>query len=177
MNARIPCPCRVLSPARPALRFRGGATTTTAQPVVSARGVVTKPKTSLVAAGIGDMPSMLGIDVGLLACLGGWFVGNYYYTLNNKLALNAAASGAPGGFPLTIGFMQFVIGSIYALFLWAAPDSREFPSVTMSDLTKILPVAACAAGQSHSPSPVPKPRRSRAHPTFTTGHDTSHATR
>ena len=114
--------------------------------MVSTRGVVTKPKKDLVAAGIGDMPSLFGVDIGLLACLGGWFLGNYYYTLNNKLALNAAAGGAPGGFPMTIGFMQFVIGSIYALFLWAAPDSRAFPTVTMSDVTKILPVAACAAG-------------------------------
>jgi solute carrier family 35 protein E1 len=34
---------------------------------------------------------------------------------------------------------------VYALYLWAAPDARAFPSTTSSDLLKILPVAFCAA--------------------------------
>eukprot|EP00964_Phaeocystis_antarctica_P010637 scaffold5851_cov51-Phaeocystis_antarctica.AAC.2 len=38
------------------------------------------------------------------------YVGNYYYTLNNKLALKAA--GGATGFPVTIGFMQLLIGSV-----------------------------------------------------------------
>jgi len=122
--------------ARPALRFRGGATS--AQPVVSVRGVVNTPKSDHVAAGLGS------VDFGLLAALAGWYVGNYYYTLNNKLALNAA--GGATGFPMTIGFSQMLVGSIYALFLWLAPDARTLPNVSLEDLTKILPVAACAAG-------------------------------
>lgn len=123
--------------ARPALRFRGGATS--AQPVVSARSVVSTPKSDHVAAG-----ALGGFDFGLLACFAGWYLGNYYYTLNNKLALKAA--GGASGFPMTIGFMQMCIGSVYALFLWLAPDARTLPNVTSRDLFKILPVAACAAG-------------------------------
>jgi solute carrier family 35 protein E1 len=84
------------------------------------------------------------IDFGLLAAFAGWYLGNYYYTLNNKLALKAA--GGASGFPVTIGFLQYVIGSAYALYLWAAPDCRPLPETTMDDLKKILPVAACAAG-------------------------------
>jgi solute carrier family 35 protein E1 len=88
---------------------------------------------------------MLGsIDWALLAYFAGWYLGNYYYTLNNKLALKAA--GGADGFPMTIGFCQLLLGSLYGIFLWLAPDCRAFPAVTPSDLLKILPVAACAAG-------------------------------
>jgi len=85
-----------------------------------------------------------GIDFALLFYLGGWYLGNYYFTLNNKLALNAA--GGATGFPVTVGFLQMFIGSIYALFLWAAPDARATPKVSVADLVNISPVAACAAG-------------------------------
>jgi len=123
--------------ARPALRLRGGVTS--AQPVVatSARGLAPQ-KTELVASAGG------GFDFGLLACFAGWYLGNYYYTLNNKLALKAA--GGATGFPMTIGFLQMCIGSLYALFLWLAPDARTLPSTTTSDLVATLPVAIAAAG-------------------------------
>jgi len=85
-----------------------------------------------------------GFDFGLLACFAGWYLGNYYYTLNNKLALNAA--GGSTGYPMTIGFLQMLIGSVYALFLWLAPDARTLPAVSFADLSKIFPVATCAAG-------------------------------
>ena len=84
------------------------------------------------------------IDIQLMLYFIGWYIGNYYYTLNNKLALKAA--GGATGFPCTIGFMQMALGSLYAIFLWAAPDARTFPTVDGADLMKILPVAACAAG-------------------------------
>ena len=73
-----------------------------------------------------------------------WYLGNYYYTINNKKALRA--SGGKTGFPVTIGFLQMLIGSIYGLFLWTAPDARPLPCTTLADLGKIFPVAACAAG-------------------------------
>ena len=66
------------------------------------------------------------------------YVGNYYYTLNNKLALKAA--GGATGFPVTIGFMQLLIGSVYALFLWLAPDCRPLPQVSMDDVMKVRPL-------------------------------------
>jgi len=122
---------------RPELRLRGGFRP---QAVAAPRGVVASPTSGseLTAAGGG------GIDFALLAYFAGWYLGNYYYTLNNKYALKAA--GGATGFPVTIGFLQMLIGSVYALFLWTAPDARPLPAVTMEDLTKILPVAGCAAG-------------------------------
>ena len=68
------------------------------------------------------------------------YVGNYYYTLNNKLALKAA--GGATGFPVTIGFMQLLIGSVYALFLWLAPDCRPLPQVSMDDVMKVRPLSS-----------------------------------
>jgi len=123
---------------RPAIqRLRGGVTSALASAPTRA---VSSPKgNDLVASG-----GSAGFDFGLLACFAGWYLGNYYYTLNNKYALKAA--GGATGFPVTIGFMQMVIGSVYALFLWLAPDARTLPNVTPADLMKILPVATCAAG-------------------------------
>ncbi len=59
--------------------------------------------------------------------------------ITNKLALKAA--GGAAGFPLTIATLQLGVGCIYALFLWAAPDARSFPKVTVDDVVKILPVS------------------------------------
>jgi len=120
------------------VRLRGGYKPVVAAPTLSRGALTTPAKGDLVASGKG------GFDVALFLYFAGWYLGNYYYTLNNKYALNAAGGGA--GFPVTIGFLQMCIGSIYALFLWTAPDARVFPQITVSDLTKIVPVAACAAG-------------------------------
>jgi len=122
--------------SRPALRLRGGAV----ESLVARRS----PAQQLVSAKPEEAPAKAGIDFGLLSAFAGWYVGNYYYTLNNKLALKAA--GGATGFPVTIGFMQLLIGSVYALFLWLAPDCRPLPEVSMDDVMKVLPVAACAAG-------------------------------
>jgi len=124
-----------LTAARPALKLRGGAVQNAAAP---SRSVV-KPTQQLRGGATGS-----GVDFSLLAAFAGWYVGNYYYTLNNKLALKAA--GGATGFPVTIGFMQLLIGSVYALFLWLAPDCRPLPQTSMDDVLKVLPVAACAAG-------------------------------
>jgi len=122
--------------ARPALRLRGGFKPSSA---VVPRGV-SSGHSELTAA----TPIFGGIDFQLIFYFAGWYLGNYYYTLNNKYALKAA--GGATGFPVTIGFLQMFIGSLYALYLWAAPDARALPEVTMDDLTKIAPVATCAAG-------------------------------
>lgn len=88
-------------------------------------------------------------DIGLIIYFGLWYLGNYYYNITNKLALNAA--GGKTGFPVTISALQLGIGSLYGLFLWLAPDARKRPSITMSDLVKMLPVAFCFMG-AHSAS-------------------------
>ena len=105
----------------------------------STRAVVPGGKSELLAGKGGA-----GFDVQLFLYFAGWYVGNYYYTLNNKYALKAA--GGATGFPVTIGFLQFCIGAAYGLFLWLAPDARTFPQTTMDDLMKVVPVAGCAAG-------------------------------
>lgn len=84
------------------------------------------------------------IDFGLLIYFGLWYLGNYYYNITNKLALNAA--GGKTGFPVTISSLQLGVGCIYGLFLWLAPDAREKPKITMDDVVKMLPVAFCFMG-------------------------------
>jgi len=120
--------------SRPALKLRGGAAAPAAAPSV------VKPTGALKLKG----GQAGGVDVGLLAAFAGWYLGNYYYTLNNKLALNAA--GGATGFPVTIGFCQLLVGSMYALWLWIQPDCRPLPKVSVDDVMKVVPVAACAAG-------------------------------
>jgi solute carrier family 35 protein E1 len=90
-----------------------------------------------------------GPDVGLIIYFGLWYLGNYFYNITNKLALNAA--GGKTGFPMTISSLQLGVGAIYAIFLWLAPDARAKPTITVSDLTKMLPVALCFMG-AHSAS-------------------------
>eukprot|EP00526_Cylindrotheca_closterium_P010947 CAMPEP_0113625020 /NCGR_PEP_ID=MMETSP0017_2-20120614/12913_1 /TAXON_ID=2856 /ORGANISM="Cylindrotheca closterium" /LENGTH=393 /DNA_ID=CAMNT_0000535099 /DNA_START=46 /DNA_END=1227 /DNA_ORIENTATION=+ /assembly_acc=CAM_ASM_000147 len=90
-----------------------------------------------------------GVDIGLIAYFALWYLGNYYYNITNKLALNAA--GGKTGFPLTISSLQLGVGSLYGLFLWLAPDARSKPKITMEDFKKMLPVAFCFMG-AHSAS-------------------------
>ena len=78
-----------------------------------------------------------------------WYLGNYYYNITNKLALNAA--GGKTGFPVTISSLQLGVGCLYGIFLWLAPDARAKPTVSIDDLVKMLPVAFCFMG-AHSAS-------------------------
>jgi solute carrier family 35, member E1 len=89
------------------------------------------------------------IDFGLLAYFALWYLGNYFYNITNKLALNAA--GGKTGFPVTISSLQLGVGCLYGIFLWLAPDARARPKVTMDDIIKMLPVAFCFMG-AHSAS-------------------------
>jgi solute carrier family 35 protein E1 len=85
-----------------------------------------------------------GPDVGLIIYFALWYLGNYWYNISNKLALNAA--GGKVGFPMTISSLQLGVGCIYAIFLWLAPDARKKPTVTMQDIVKMLPVSLCFMG-------------------------------
>lgn len=84
------------------------------------------------------------IDFGLLIYFGLWYLGNYWYNITNKLALNAA--GGKTGFPMTISSLQLGIGCSYGIFLWLAPDARKRPTVTLEDIKKMLPVSLCFMG-------------------------------
>ena len=90
-----------------------------------------------------------GPDVGLIILFALWYLGNYYYNITNKLALNA--SGGKTGFPMMISSLQLAVGGLYGLFLWLAPDARSKPKVTLADLKKMIPVAFCFMG-AHSAS-------------------------
>jgi len=96
----------------------------------------------------GDEPSG-GIDVGLMAYFALWYLGNYYYNITNKLALNAA--GGKTGFPMALSSLQLAVGGLYGIFLWLAPDAREKPKITKDDIIKMIPVSFCFMG-AHSAS-------------------------
>jgi len=69
-----------------------------------------------------------------------WFLGNYYYNIQNKNAANAAN---PHNVSLIIGTTQLAIGSIYAIFLWIAPNVRKFPEITTNDILRLIPLGFC----------------------------------
>jgi len=94
-------------------------------------------------------PAKKGPDLGLIAYFALWYLGNYYYNITNKLALNAA--GGKVGFPMTLSSLQLGVGAIYGLFLWLAPDARSKPKVNMQDVIKMIPVSFCFMG-AHSAS-------------------------
>ena len=79
------------------------------------------------------------MDIGLIVYLALWYLGNYYYNIYNKLALQAS-----GGiqFAFTLAWLQLAVGSVYALFLWAAPEARTPPKVRHDP---IRPPQICSA--------------------------------
>eukprot|EP00928_Gymnodinium_smaydae_P074001 TRINITY_DN57090_c0_g1_i1.p1 TRINITY_DN57090_c0_g1~~TRINITY_DN57090_c0_g1_i1.p1 ORF type:complete len:400 (-),score=63.72 TRINITY_DN57090_c0_g1_i1:106-1305(-) len=85
-----------------------------------------------------------GVDLKLIIFIALWYAGNYYYNITNKLALKAA--GGAAGFPMTIATLQLAVGCLYAWFLWAAPDARPTPKLTVRDVIQTLPVGFTSAG-------------------------------
>ena len=88
-------------------------------------------------------------DIALLTYFAFWYLGNYYYNIQNKNA--AIASGKAAGidgseFAMTIATAQLGVGVIYAIFLWVAPDARKSPKITFSDFLKMIPAGVCSAG-------------------------------
>jgi len=81
------------------------------------------------------------MDVGLIVYLALWYLGNYYYNIFNKNAGNASGGAE---FAFINATLQLVVGSIYALFLWAAPDARKPPSITFSQFMAIGPLGLFA---------------------------------
>lgn len=69
------------------------------------------------------------MDIGLFVYLAMWYAGNYQYNIYNKLS-SKAAGGAE--FAFTLAWLQLVVGSVYGIFLWAAPDARAKPNVRSS---------------------------------------------
>jgi solute carrier family 35 protein E1 len=140
LNALVLLLAKVLT--RVALTFRNRVSSgASADAQLATAGVPARTSPFTMSA---DGATKGGIDLPLLACFALWYLGNYYYNITNKLALNAA--GGAAGFPMTIATLQLGVGVLYALFLWAAPDARKKPDITFSDYMKTLPVGFTAAG-------------------------------
>jgi len=82
------------------------------------------------------------VDAGLIVSLTAWYVGNYYYNIYNKVA--AQASGGTE-FAFTLAWLQLAVGSVYALFLWIAPEARTPPKMSFSDVLKLAPLGLYSA--------------------------------
>ena len=83
------------------------------------------------------------IDIPLLVYFAFWYLGNYYYNIQNKTAAIAAGGS---DFAMTIATAQLAVGVVYAIFLWVAPDARTPPKITFADFLKMIPVGVCSAG-------------------------------
>lgn len=82
------------------------------------------------------------MDIGLVVYLALWYLGNYYYNIYNKNAGNASGGAE---FAFINATLQLVVGSIYAIFLWLAPDARKPPSLTFGQFMAIAPLGFFAA--------------------------------
>lgn len=84
----------------------------------------------------------MGVDVGLFAYLTAWYAGNYYYNIYNKLA---SKSGGGTEFSFTLATIQLLVGVVYALALWIAPEARTQPKITFAQFVKLAPLGFFAA--------------------------------
>lgn len=83
------------------------------------------------------------IDIPLILYFSFWYLGNYYYNIQNK---NAAIAAGGEHFAMTLATGQLAVGVIYAIFLWIAPDARKAPRITFADVTTMIPAGVCTAG-------------------------------
>jgi solute carrier family 35 protein E1 len=93
----------------------------------------------------GLLSNLKRLDIPLFLCFAVWYYGNYEHNITNKRALQAL--GGAEGFPLTIATCQLGVGVLYCVFLWAVPDGRPKPTITVEDWKAVLPlsfVTACA---------------------------------
>lgn len=82
------------------------------------------------------------MDLALVVYLAAWYLGNYYYNIYNK---NAGKASGGAEFAFTLAVLQLVVGSVYALFLWLAPDARTAPKMTFSQVMKLAPLGFWSA--------------------------------
>jgi len=82
------------------------------------------------------------MDTALIVYLTLWYLGNYYYNIFNK---NAGKASGGAEYAFTLATLQLVVGSLYAIFLWAAPDARKPPKMTFSQVMQLAPLGFFAA--------------------------------
>ena len=131
-------------------RFGTSATTTTTLPTSSASRCADPPQTAENSEK--KLPRLLSRSLAL-HCIEQWtpflcifFFFERLHISHETLWLCLQAAGGATGFPMTLSCLQLGVGVIYALFLWAAPDARNKPKVSFSDIKKMLPVGVCMAG-------------------------------
>lgn len=83
------------------------------------------------------------VDFGLIIYFAFWYLGNYYYNIQNK---NAAVALGGSEFAMTLATAQLAVGVVYAIFLWVAPDARKPPAITFNDFMQMVPAGVCSAG-------------------------------
>ena len=91
-----------------------------------------------------------------------WYLGNSFYNIQNKRALNATG-GKHAGFGMTVATLQLGVGALYSFVIWivgynflpccgfVAPTKQKPPTMKASDFIKMFPVAFCSAA-AHSAS-------------------------
>jgi len=91
-----------------------------------------------------------------------WYLGNSFYNIQNKKALNAVG-GKTSGLGMTIATLQLGVGALYSFLIWIVgynflpccglvkPTSQTPPKMKFSDLIAMIPVAFCSAA-AHSSS-------------------------
>ena len=82
------------------------------------------------------------MDIGLIVYLTAWYLGNYYYNIYNK---NAGKASGGAEFAFTLATIQLIVGSIYAIFLWVAPDARKPPKLSFAQVMQLAPLGFWAA--------------------------------
>lgn len=84
------------------------------------------------------------MDFTLVAYLGAWYIGNMVYSTYNKLAERET-----GGkdFAVAIATTQLLVGVLYSVYLWIAPECRPFPKdLKIQDIVRLIPAGICSAG-------------------------------
>jgi solute carrier family 35 protein E1 len=85
---------------------------------------------------------MAGIDIATIVYITVWYLGNYYYNIYNK---NAGKASGGAEYAFTLATIQLVVGSVYALFLWVAPEARAPPKMTFAQVMALAPLGFWAA--------------------------------
>lgn len=103
-----------------------------------------------------------GGNVALFLYFAFWYLGNSFYNIQNKKALNASG-GKTGGLGMTVATLQLGVGALYSILIWivgynflpctglVAPTKQKPPKISGKDLIAMIPVAFCSAA-AHSSS-------------------------
>ena len=82
-------------------------------------------------------------DTSLMMYFAFWYLGNSFYNIQNKKALNATG-GKHAGFGMTVATLQLGVGTLYSLLIWivgynflpccglVAPTKQKFPRLSGS---------------------------------------------